>query len=316
MPHPFRFGVQLHALEPASWVEQVRRIESLGFSTVFWPDHFSPQWDPTTALAAAAAVTQRLRVGSLVYDVDYRHPVIHAKAGATLQLISGGRHEFGIGAGWMESDYQQAGISYDRAGVRIRRLEEAVRIIRAMWREEKSSFAGEFYTIREVPRAAALPAGGEPKLLIGGGGRKLLGVAGRHADIVGINPSIPEGRVTPSTAHDLAPERVREKVSWVREAAEQAGRDPARLELQSLVFMLAVTDQPGPLREALGRQMGLSAEQVAESALALTGSGSEICDRLAKRREETGISYIVIQGGDRANVERFAEAVIAPLGGR
>jgi probable F420-dependent oxidoreductase len=313
---PFRFGVQLHSLDPARWAEQVQRIEALGYSTVFWPDHFSPQWDPTTALAAAAAVTGRLRVGSLVYDVDYRHPVIHAKAAATLQILSGGRHEFGIGAGWMESDYLEAGLPYDRAGIRIRRLGEALKIIEGMWRDERTSFEGEFYTVRNIARAAPLPAGGAPRILIGGGGPRLLALAGRHADIVGINPVIPEGRVTPETIRDLSPERVREKVRWVRESAQAAGRDADAIELQSLVFAVAITDDARGIREAFAKQAGLTPEQVTESALTLLGSASEVRERLLKRREETGISYVVIQGGDLATVEGFAEAVVDPLGGR
>ena len=116
MPKPFRFAVQISTLPADGWIERVRAYERLGYSTVFCPDHFGPQWDPTALLAAAAAVTTRLRVGSLVYDVDYRHPVIHAKGAATIQLLSGGRHEFGIGAGWMQTDYDEAGMTYDSPG--------------------------------------------------------------------------------------------------------------------------------------------------------------------------------------------------------
>jgi alkanesulfonate monooxygenase SsuD/methylene tetrahydromethanopterin reductase-like flavin-dependent oxidoreductase (luciferase family) len=133
---------------------------------------------------------------------------------------------------------------------------------------------------------------------------------------VGINPALPEGRILPTTIHDLTPERVLEKVGWVREAAERAGRDVARLELQSLIFVSAVTDDPRPVREAVAKQTGLSVDEVAGCAGFLTGSGAEICDRLEKRREETGISYVVIQGGDAAALERFGEAVVAPLAGR
>ena len=133
MPHPFRFGVQISSLPWKTWPEAARRIEALGYSSIFLPDHFHEQWDPSTALAGIAAVTERLRVGTLVYDVDYRHPVIFAKAAATLQEGSGGQHEFGIGAGWMESDYVEACIPYDRPGVRISRLDEALQIIRSMW---------------------------------------------------------------------------------------------------------------------------------------------------------------------------------------
>jgi probable F420-dependent oxidoreductase len=315
MPRPFRFGVQLATLPTDDWQARVRRIEALGYSSVFFPDHFGPQWEPVAALAAVAAVTDRLRVGSLVYDVDYRHPVILAKSAATTHLLSGGRFEFGLGAGWMESDYREAGMPYERPSVRIERLEEALQIVRAMWTQQQTSFEGRHYTITDIAQAANLPAGEQPRVLVGGGGRKVLSVAGRHADIVGINASMPEGRVTRDTVADLAPERVREKVRWVREAALAAGRDPDALELNSLVFVVALTDESRGLREMLSKQSGMSVEQVADCPLFLTGSASEICDRLAKRREETGISYVVIQGDDPDRLEAFAEGVVAPLTG-
>jgi probable F420-dependent oxidoreductase len=316
MPRPFRFGVQLSSVPGASFAERVRRIEALGYSSVFWPDHFGPQLEPVAALAAAAAATTTLRVGSLVYGIDYRHPVVLAKAAATIQLLSGGRHEFGLGAGWMQSDYDQAGMAYDRPSVRIERLDEALTIIRSMWAEPKTSFAGRHYRVTDVPPAVEPAPATPPAVLVGGGGRKVLGVAGRHADIVGINPSIPEGRVLPHTVHDLTPERVREKIGWVREAATAAGRDASALELQSLVFVTAVTDDPKPLRELVSKQTGMSTSDVARCAGFLTGPGSELRDRLEERRAETGISYVVIQGGDPAALERFAEAVVAPLAGR
>lgn len=313
MTRPFRFGVQLSRLPADGWVEQIRRIEALGYSTVFCPDHFGNQLDPTAALAMAAAVTERLHVGSLVYDVDYRHPVVYAKAAATIHLLSGGRHEFGLGAGWMETDYVEAGIPYDRPGVRIERLDEALEIVKRMWTQERTSFEGRHYRIREIAQAAELPEGERPRILVGGGGRRVLSLAGRHADIVGINPSLPEGKVVATTAADCAPGRVREKTSWVHEAAERAGRDPGEIELNALVFVVAITDDPKGLRQALAGQSGMSVEEVADCPLFLTGSASEICERLEKRREETGISYIVIQGGRQDVVEAFAEQVMAPL---
>jgi probable F420-dependent oxidoreductase len=316
MARPFRFGVQLFKFEGGEWLERVRRVETLGYSTLFWPDHFGDQWEPVAALAAAAAVTERLRVGSLVYDVDYRHPVVLAKTAATIHLLSGGRHEFGLGAGWMKTDYDEAGMTYDSHGVRISRLEEALQIIRSMWTEEKTSFAGKHYQITEVAQAAKLPAGERPQILVGGGGRRVLSIAGRYADIVGINPTMHEGKVTPQVAQDLAPERVREKLSWVREAAEAAGRGSGEIELQSLVFMVAMTDDPTGIRNGIAQQTGMTVEQVTEAPLFLTGPASEIRDQLEKRREETGISYIVIQGQSWETVEQFAESVVAPLAGR
>jgi probable F420-dependent oxidoreductase len=290
-------------------------VEAQGYDSVFWPDHFGSQWEPVTALAAAAACTESLVVGSLVYDVDYRHPVVLAKASATLHLLSAGRHEFGIGAGWMETDYREAGMRYDRPGVRIARLEEAIQIIRSMWSRERTSFEGEHYRIEEIARAAELPEGEVPRILIGGGGPKVLALAGRHADIVGINPAIPAGRVLPDTPADLAPERVREKVGWVREAAETAGRNPDDIEFTSLTFVVAVTDDPKPLRESIAGASGMTADEVTHCPLFLTGSAQEIRDVLEKRREETGISYVVIQGDDGALLESFAENVVAPLAG-
>jgi probable F420-dependent oxidoreductase len=314
--HPFRFGVQLSSLPPADWADRIRRIESLGYASVFWPDHFTTQWEPVAALAAAAAVTRKVAIGSLVYDVDYRHPVVLAKAAATIQAISGGRHEFGIGAGWMETDYREAGMPYDRPGVRIERLEEALQVIRSMWQNERTTFSGKHYQIAGMARAAELPASmPAPKILIGGGGKRVLSLAGRHADIVGINPTIVAGRVLPDTPADLAPERVREKVGWVRDAARAAGRNPDAIEFQALVFVVAISDDPKGLREALAKGSGMSVEQVADAPLFITGSASEVRDRLMKRREETGISYVVIQGGRDDALERFAEAVVAPLAG-
>lgn len=315
-PHPFRFGLQISSLPEDGWRERVRRIEALGFATVFVPDHFGPQWDPTALMAGAAAVTESLKVGTLVYDVDYRHPVVYAKQAATIQLLSGGRHEFGLGAGWMQTDYDEAGMAYDRVGLRIERLEEALQICRAMWTQEKSSFEGRHYTIRGIAKAAPLPPGSAPRVLVGGGGKRVLGLAGRHADIIGINPTMKEGRITNETAADLTPDRTLQKVEWARGAAAAAGRDADALEFNSLVFVVALTDDPSGIRGALSKSSGMSVEEVADCPLFLTGSASEIRDRLELRREKTGISYVVIQGRDHELVERFAEEVVAPLRGR
>ncbi len=316
MPRPFRFGVQLSSLPGDGWREHVRRIEALGYSSLLVPDHFGPQWDPTATVAAAGAVSERLRVGTLVYDVDYRHPVVYAKGAATVHLITGGRHEFGIGAGWMQTDYLEAGLTYDRPAVRIERLEEALQIILSMWTNKLTSFEGRYYTVRGIAQAAPLREGARPKILIGGGGKRMLSLAGRHADIVGINPTLVEGKVTAATPADLAPERVRQKTAWVHEAAAAAGRDPEAIELNSLSFVVAISDHPSGIREALASSSGLSVEQIADCPLFLTGPASEIRDRLEARREQTGISYVVIQGRDEAVLEQFAAEVVEPLSGR
>jgi len=266
-----------------------------------------------TALPAIAAATKTLNVGSLVYDIDYRHPVIYAKAAATLHQMSGGRFEFGIGAGWMETDYVEAGMKYDRPGVRISRLEEGLEVIRSMWKNERTSFKGEHYQIDNIAQATPLKDGESPKILIGGGGKRLLTLAGKVANIVGVNPALPEGKVTSATPADSSPERIREKVSWVRDGAKAAGRNPDDIEFNSLTFVTAITDDPMPLRESLAKSSGMTPDQVADCPLFLTGSANEIRERLIRRREETGISYTVIQAGDDALLENFAKEVIVPL---
>ncbi len=266
-------------------------------------------------LGGVAAVTRTLRVGTLVYGVDYRHPVVYARQAATLHAMSGGRHEFGIGAGWMADDYRWAGLRYDAASVRIERLEEALTIIESMWRSKRTTFAGKHYTIDEAPLKIESPGSSRPRILIGGGGQKLLSVAGRHADIVGINPRLPEGRITRKTSLDITLDTVRRKIDWAYAAAAASGRDPAALELSALVFAVAITDTPQPMRELVAANTGVDAAQVAQSPLFLIGSGAQIRDTLQERRAKTGISYIVIQGQDPAQVELFAQEVVEPLTG-
>jgi len=315
MTNPFRFATSFQSFGRDTWRDEARRVESLGYSTLFFPDHFNDQWDPTTAIAAVGAITEKLRVGTLVYDVDYRHPVVFAKQAATLQLLTGGRFEFGFGAGWMESDYVEAGIAYDRPGVRIERMEEALQIMRSMWTQPKTSFEGKHYRIRDIGEAAAgQDPTDPPKILIGGGGRRVLGIAGRHADIVGINPKMVAGKIVPDTPADLRPANVREKVAWVREAAEQAGRDPAGIEFNALTFVVSVTDDPTGLRRALAKSSGMTEEEIADCPIYLTGSASEIRDRLEKRREETGISYITLSASAHGALEEFAEIVETLVG--
>ncbi len=315
MPHPFRFGVQINSLPADSWQADVRQMESMGYDSIFVPDHFGPQWDPTTSLAAISAVTEKLNVGSLVYDVDYRHPVVFAKAAATLQVMSAGRHIFGLGAGWMETDYVEAGMQYDRPGIRIARLEEALQIITSMWENEKTSFEGEYYSTKEIAVATDLQGQARPPILIGGGGPRVLRLAGRYADIVGINPKLIEGKVTKDTPADSTRERILEKIGWVREGAEAAGRNPDDIEFNSLTFVTAIADDVAGLRAGIAGNSGMTVDEVADCPLFLTGSAQEIRERLEKRREETGISFIVIQGGDKAVLENFAKEIVGPLAG-
>ena len=219
----FRFAAQLGKAPEGtarSWADQARRAEALGYSTLFMPDHFGDQLAPVPALAAVAAATTTLRMGSLVFGNDYRHPVNLAKEAATLDVLSDGRFELSLGAGWMKTDYEEAGITYDTPKVRVERFEEAVAVLQGLLRTDGPfSFDGTYYQVRDhalLPRPVQRPG---PPLIIGGGGKRVLTFAARHADIVSINVNLREGTGGAETAPNASPERTREKVAWVKEAA-------------------------------------------------------------------------------------------------
>ncbi|HKB46999.1 MAG TPA: TIGR03621 family F420-dependent LLM class oxidoreductase, partial [Ktedonobacterales bacterium] len=190
--HPFRFGVIGEHLSSAeAWSTTARQAEQLGYSTLFIRDHFIPdpfgdQFAPMIALMAAADATKTLRVGSLVLDNDYRHPVILAKEAATLDVLSNGRFELGLGAGWAKTEYQQAGLSFDAPGVRVGRLEEAVQVIKGLFADEPLTFSGTYYRIDQLngyPKAIQQP---HPPILIGASGKRMLAIAAREANSIGI----------------------------------------------------------------------------------------------------------------------------------
>src|SRR5947208_8179692 len=181
----FRFAVQEHHAENAAdWREKARRAESTGFSALYLPDHFSGQPGPIAALMAAADATSELRVGSLVFDNDYRHPVVLAKEAATLDVLSAGRLDFGLGAGWMRSDYDKSGIPHDSAGTRIERMEEGLKVIKGLWSGKSFSFEGKHYQVKDLEATPIPVQKPHPPVLLGGGGRKMLSIAGREADII------------------------------------------------------------------------------------------------------------------------------------
>ena len=297
MPHDrrFRFGVQAHnAADGKSWAATARKAEDLGYSTLFMPDHFGDQLAPMPALMAAADATTTLRVGSLVLDNDFKHPVVLAKEAATLDLLSGGRLELGLGAGWMLTDYEQSGIAYDEPKVRVDRFEEGLAILKGLWGDGPFSFEGEHYTIAGLdglPKPAQRP---RPPLLVGGGGKRVLSIAAREADIVGINPNLKSGAVGPDVAKNGMAGATAQKVAWVNEAA---GDRFADIELNCLVFLAQVTDDRQSVAEGYAPLFGVTPEDVLQSPLAMIGSVEEICADLEQRRADYGISYVVVQEG-------------------
>jgi len=293
-PRTFRFGAQATtAATGAEWAALARRAEDLGYSSLFLPDHFGDQLAPIPALQAAADATTTLRVGALVHGVDYKHPVVLAKEVATLDLLSGGRVEFGLGAGWMTSDYEQAGIVKDGNGIRVSRMEEALAVCRGLWADGPFSHDGEHYRITELeglPKPVQRPG---PQVLIGGGAPRVLGIAARQADIVGINPSLPSGVVDTATGADAVASRLDEKVGWVRDAA---GDRFDELELNILVFFAQLTDDRHAVLETIAPMFGVTAADADDVPYAWIGSVGEICDQLRAARDRWGTSYFVVPG--------------------
>lgn len=292
MTHPFRFAAQLATSPDATakgWAQQARKAEDLGYSCLLMPDHFDEQLAPVPALVAAADATSQLRIGALVFDNDYRHPLILAKEAATLDLLSDGRLELGLGAGWMRSDYDQSGIAYDPPAVRIDRFQEGVAIIKGLLgSEEPFSFSGEHYTVREhvaTPRPRQRPC---PPIIIGGGGKRILTFAAQQADIVSINVDLRGGTAGPEAAPNASPEMTHRKIQWVREAA---GERFDSIELNTLVGFVMVTDDRQQLIESLAPTFGLDPADAAHVPLALIGTLEEMEEELRWRRKHYGISY-------------------------
>ena len=307
--HPFRFAVQLSKADSgASWRNLARKIEGLGYSTLFIPDHFEDQFGPLVALTVAAEATTTLRVGSLVFDNDYRHPLVLAKEIATLDLMSEGRMELGLGAGWMSVDYQQSGIPEDRPGVRISRMEEGLTIMKSLWADETTDFKGEHYQVTGAKGTPTPHRRPHPLILIGGGGKRVLGIAAREADIVGVNPSLAAGYVGREVVATTTAEYYQQRVQWIREAA---GERFDRIELQCLTFVVQIVPNRGEAVERLAGLMSLTPEEVDGSPLTMIGTTDEITESLRQRRETFGFSYIVVH---EAEMEAFAPVVAALAG--
>ncbi|HKX03705.1 MAG TPA: TIGR03621 family F420-dependent LLM class oxidoreductase [Methylomirabilota bacterium] len=302
-PRAFRFGVTVPAVAAGpAWAERARRVEQLGYSILQMPDHFREQLAPVPALTAAALATTRLRIGSLVFSNDFRHPVALAKEAATLDVLSGGRFELGLGSGWLREEYDQAGIPFDAPGTRIERMAEAVTLVKGLLAGEPVHFTGRHYSIaglRGTPTPIQRP---HPPLVIGGGGERLLSLAAREASIVSL---VPRARRDGGGLDrgDFGEAAFRQKIEWVRAAA---GDRLAALELHTLIQAVVVTDRRAVAAEQLATRFKIAPELVLESPYVLCGTVEEICETLRRRRQTHGISYVTVFDRD---LEVFAPVV-------
>lgn len=307
--HPFRFGIQCKGpADPVGWPALARKVEDLGWSTLTVADHLDDQLAPVPATMAAAAATTTLRVGTMVLANDYRHPVMVAKEAATLDVLTGGRFELGIGAGWMTSDYEAAGIPLDRPGLRIDRLAEALPILRGLWADEPLTFGGHHYRVRALHGRPTPTTPGGPRIVIGGGGERLLRLAAQHADVVAINVNLRAGVIDERAFPDGTPEATDRKLAWIHDAAGHRFDD---LELQVRVHLAMVTNDRDKVIAEMAPAFGLTPDEASETPHALIGSAEQICDQLIERRERWGISYLGLSGDQ---LDAFAP-VIARLAG-
>jgi len=302
----FRFGViAKNARSGSDLAAFARHVEDLGFSTYYLPDHFVDHaLAPFPTLAAVAAATSTLRVGTLVLGNDYRHPVVVANDAATVDLLSGGRLELGLGAGWMTADYERGGWPMDPPGVRIARLEEAITVVKGLMADGPFTFHGRFYDVAGLdgePKPVQRP---HPPLVVGGGGPRILALAARHAQIVGINANLRAGAGEhPDSMASLSAAATDEKLERLRAAAGPRLDD---LEIQTLTGFVHVTDDRRSIAEAIAKGMGAPDADVAlQTPALLVGTVDQMIEELQARRQRWLMSYVVVP-------EEYADA-LAPV---
>jgi probable F420-dependent oxidoreductase len=303
---PFRFGVQaVVAPTMAAWRDQARMAEGLGYSTLYVSDHLDAQFGPLVATTVAAEATSTLHVGFGVLNNDLRNPVVLAKEIATLGLAAEGRVEVGLGAGWLRSDYEEAGIEFDAPAVRVDRLAESLAVMKTLWSEGKATSAGTHYAVCDAhcdPRPAS-----PPRVIVGGGSRRILTVAAEHADTVGVNTSLASGEKGGDLASQATFDHFDRCLAWVRDGA---GDRFSSIELQIMAFATkVVASRRAAVRTAT--MLGLPGEDALELPIVLLGTPDELCEQLIKRRERWGFTNIVVPG---EAMESFAP-VVAQLAG-
>ena len=322
MSQPFRFGVQsFSATSAREWCERARKVEALGFSSLHLADHILGPGEviaaanhpiqelaAVPAMAAAAAATETLRIGCRVFCIDYRHPAVLAKETATLDLLSDGRLEIGLGAGWLRGEYEALGMNFEPAPVRISKLEEVIRLLKTHFSGDEIAQAGQHVNVRGYTGAPSPVQKPHPPIMIGGGSRRILGLAGREANIVSFNFNNRAGVLGPDGVMNSTEEKTHEKVSWVRDGA---GERFADLEFEIGAYFTFVGDASDGAAKGMAGAFGLSVEEMRRHPHGLFGTTDTICDELERRREAFGINYVTVP--DNA-IESFAP-VVAKLSG-
>jgi probable F420-dependent oxidoreductase len=312
---PFRFMASAgQPRDRRDLVEHARRAEALGYDVMVIPDHLLQQFAPLPALVAVADATERLRIGTFVLNNDLRHPAVLAQELATLDVLSGGRLEIGLGAGWNRIEYDRAGIAYDPIGRRVGRMEEAIRVLKGLFGPGPFSFEGQHYRISEMegwPKPVQQP---HPPFMVGGGGRRVLSIAGREAQIVSLAPRL-AAPDRPDVRGCLS-EGTAEKIGWVRAAAD--GRfDEIEISTYPPLNQVTITGDRRSAARALADQLRArfgdapAEDELLESPHVFIGTVDELVEKCLAMRERLGISNVMV----RTQIDEFAP-VVERLAGR
>jgi probable F420-dependent oxidoreductase len=275
---------------------------------LFVPDHFHEGLGPITAMTAAAMATTTLKVAPMVLNTDLRHPAVLARELASIDIVSEGRLEVGLGAGYNPLDYQRSGIAMDPPKVRVDRLIEHAAVLRKLWSDGPTTFDGTHYRIDDLDGTPKPFTPGGPPLLVAGGGRRMLRFAAQYADIVGVNVHLPSAP-DEASARDALPASIDEKFEWIRADAGERFDD---LEFSAWLSVCQVTDDADAAGQRLSARFGAPPDDVLASPLILVGTIEEMLDRLEQRRARWGYSYFIVQ---QQSVDDFAP-VVAELTGR
>ena len=315
MNRPFRFGFQTFNAEGAKdWADQAKKAEDLGYSAFHLADHIlgagpalekanHPEQNMAAipAMAYAAAVTKEIKIGCRVFCVDYHLPIVLIKSAMTINMLSEGRLEFGIGAGWISEEYKALGIKMDEPKKRIDRMGDVIQGLKAFCSEGPADISNEtleWSGFSGIPKPKR-----RPPIMIGGGSPRVLRLAGKEADIVSLNFNNRSGAIGPDGVSLSTAEQTQKKIRWIKEGAGDRFED---LEIEIGAYFTFVTDNPAPIVGEFSKIFGMPEDQMKKHPHALFGSAEEICDELERRREIFGISYVTV-GTD--NLESFAPVV-------
>lgn len=328
-----RFGIQLGiGLNDVLRVrDQAQLVEELGYDVVYFPDHLvyegperqrmpEPAFDAMAMAIVAAQATTRVRIGHLVLCNLFRHPAVTAQSLATLDHVSGGRALAGLGSGWTETEFRMTGIPYPPIGDRLRMLDESLTCIRGLWQDRPFTHEGEFYRFQEADLSPKTLQKPHPKIVLGGGGKGLLRVAARHADVLNLIADVGRrGYISLAGATKLDGDAIRAKVDFVRAEAARLGRDPQAIEISNFAFAMMLADSPDAsraMREAMAAGLGIPPDVVSSAPMTLLGTPEEMTAELRRRATAWDVREVVFQFQDETTVRRFAGEVMPALRGR